>query len=336
MTALAMVDGRIVPIAAAAVPVEDRGLQFGDSIYEVVAVFNACAFDWDKHLWRFRRGAAAIGLEPLPAPAVIEARAARLLRAARVGEGLLYLQATRGAARRDHGFPAGVRPRLLMTARAFDFRLRLRQQAEGVALLSLPDQRWKRCDIKSTNLLPAVLAKEEARRAGAFEALFATAEGTVTEGASTTLWLVEPGGRIRTHPLSAAILPGVVRETLLALARREGLAVEERAFTLEEARQAPELFLTATSGPLLPVTVLDGRPVGSGRPGPVATRLAGLLWAEVRRQTGWTGYAAPEDASGRAGPGEAPRPARTPRGDAAPRRSAAGDAAPAPRAAARA
>jgi D-alanine transaminase len=288
MVALAMVNGRLGPVAAPALPAEDRGLQFGDSIYEVVAFLNGRLFDWDKHLWRLQRGAAAIGMAGLPAPVAIAARGQRLLRASRLRDGLLYMQVTRGSGRRDHLFPAGTAPTFIMTGRRFDFRQRVQQQETGVALLTLPDQRWKRCDIKSTNLLPAVLAKEEARRAGAFEAMFLAEDGTVTEGASTNLWLVEPDGRVRTHPLSAAILPGVSRDTVMDLARADGLDVAERAFTVEEARAAPELFLTSTTGPLLPITRLDGVPVGSGAPGPVTRRLIGLLWAEVHRQTGWS------------------------------------------------
>ncbi|MFN7176843.1 MAG: aminotransferase class IV [Thermaurantiacus sp.] len=287
MTALAMVDGQIGPVAGPAVAVEDRGLQFGDAVYEVVAFLNGRLFDWEKHLWRLQRGAAAIGFTGLPSAAVIAARARRLMRASRVTDGLLYIQATRGSGRRDHVFPIGDAPTLIMTARRFDFRQRVRQQEVGVALLTLPDQRWKRCDIKSTNLLPAVLAKEEARRAGAFEAMFVTEQGVVTEGASTNLWMVEPGGRLRTHPLSAAILPGVSRDTVMALARGDGLEVDERAFPVEEARAAPELFLTSTTGPLLPITTLDGAAVGDGAPGPITRRLVELLWRDVRRQTGW-------------------------------------------------
>ncbi len=287
MSARALVNGHAFPIGKARVAVEDRGLQFGDSLYEVVAFLNGRLFDWDKHLWRLERGAAAIGLAGLPSPAVIAARARRLIRQSRLPDGLLYLQASRGSSRRDHPFPHGVAPTLVMTARRFDFAQRIRQQETGVALLSLPDQRWKRCDIKSTNLLAAVLAKEEVRRAGAFEALFVTEDGVVTEGASTNLWMVGPDGVLRTHPLSAAILPGVSRDTVLELARGAGLPVEERAFTLAEARRAQELFLTSTTGPLLPATRLDGAPVGSGTPGPVARELAARLWGEVSRQTGW-------------------------------------------------
>jgi len=287
MSARAQVNGRSLALNRAQVGIEDRGLQFGDSIYEVVAFLNARPFDWDKHLLRLQRGAAAIGLAGLPATPVIAARAARLMRESRLADGLLYLQATRGSSRRDHPFPQGLKPTLIMTARRFDFAQRLHQQQTGVALVSLPDQRWKRCDIKSTNLLAAVLAKEEARRAGAFEAMFVSEDGTVTEGASTNLWMVEEHGVLRTHPLSAAILPGIARDTVLGLARGAGLAVEERGFTLQEARSAPELFLTSTTGPLLPVTQLDGMPVGDGAPGAVTRRLIALLWEEVERQTGW-------------------------------------------------
>jgi D-alanine transaminase len=287
MPAVAYTNGHYGPVAEAAVSIEDRGFQFADSIYEVVAFLNGRFLDWDKHLWRLRRSLAALQIEGVMADAPLAAIARRLVVQSRAADGLLYLQVSRGAARRDHPFPADIPPTLVMTARRFDFRQRLGQQQTGVALLSLPDQRWARCDIKTTGLLPAVLAKQEAKKAGAFEAMFHREDGEVTEGGSTNLYIVDSAGTIVTHPLSARILPGIARDTLLALARDAQIRVEERPFTLAEARAAPELFLSSTTAPILPVTRLDGAAVGAGTPGPVAGRLASLVWAEVERQTGW-------------------------------------------------
>lgn len=293
MPAVAYVNGRYGPVSTAGVSVEDRGFQFADSLYEVVAFLNGRFLDWDKHLWRLRRGLAALFIEGVPGDAALLQIARRLMAMSRCADGLLYLQVSRGAAKRDHGFPAGIAPTLVMTARRFDFAQRIPQLATGVSAISLPDQRWGRCDLKTTGLLPAVLAKQEARAAGAFEALFVKdgpdGREEVTEGGSTNMYMVDGDGRIITHPVSARILPGVARDTLLDLARAAQMEVVERPFTLAEARAAAELFLTSTTAPILPIVVLDGAAVGSGAPGPVSRRLGDMLWDEVRRQTGWRG-----------------------------------------------
>jgi D-alanine transaminase len=288
MPAVAYVNGRYGPIAEAGVSVEDRGFQFADSLYEVVAFLNGRFLDWDKHIWRLRRGLAALFIEGVPGDAALDQIARRLVTLSRFPDGLLYIQVSRGAAKRDHPFPAGIAPTLVLTVRRFDFAQRIPQLDTGVSAISLPDQRWARCDLKTTGLLPAVLAKQEAKAAGAFEALFVK-DGEVTEGGSTNMYMVDAGGRIVTHPISARILPGIARDSLLALARAAQMEVVERPFTLEEARAAPELFLTSTTAPILPIVSLDGAPVGSGKPGPVSRRLGSILWDEVRRQTGWKG-----------------------------------------------
>lgn len=287
MSAQAYVNGDYLPLHLAEVSVEDRGLQFGDSIYEVIALLNRKPLDWERHIWRLTRNLAALQIVGAPGPATLQLIARTLVRRARLADGLLYIQVTRGAARRDHPFPAAGRPTLVMTARVFDFRKRLVQQEKGVAVISIPDPRWKRCDIKTTNLLGAVLAKEDARRAGAFEAMFVSEDGTVTEGGSTNMWMVDEAGRLITHPLSSAILGGIARETLIRLAGDAGIATIERPFLLDEALAAPELFLTSTTAPLLPIVRVDGKIIGEGRPGPVVGKLCGLMWAEVERQTGW-------------------------------------------------
>jgi D-alanine transaminase len=287
MPRLSYVNGRIVSVAEARVSVEDRGYQFADSVYEVCAVLNGRLLDWDAHVERLHASLAALSIRSPMTAAALRLQAERLILASQLRQATLYLQVTRGVARRDHPFPRDTRPSLVMTVRPFDFRQRLRQQADGVAVLTLPDERWARCDIKSTSLLPNVLAKQAARSAGAFEAWLVGRDRRITEGASTNAWIVGGEGKLITHPLSSAVLPGVMRATLIRLAAAAGLAVEERMFTLDEARTAPEAFLTSTTAPCLPVVSIDGSPVGDGRPGPATRRAIGFLREEVARQTGW-------------------------------------------------
>lgn len=287
MPAVAYVDGRYGLVEEAVVSVEDRGFQFADGIYEVVSFLNGRMVDFDRHLWRLRRGLAALLIEGVPDDRVLAMIATRLIGLSRYHDGLLYVQISRGAARRNHAFPKHVRPTLVMTVRSFDFRQRLAQLQQGVAAITLPDQRWQRSDLKTTGLLPAVLAKQEAVRAGAFEAMLVGEDGGVTEGASSNLYMVDGAGRLVTHPLSAQILAGVAREAFLRLAQKAGIEMQERVFSVGEARAASELLLTSTSAPILPIVSLDGAPVGEGQPGPIARRLGQLAWQEVRRQTGW-------------------------------------------------
>ena len=288
MPQLAYVDGRVVPLAAARVHVEDRGFQFADGVYEVCAVLGGRLLDWPLHVDRLRRNLAALFIAAPMAEPALGLVARRLIAANRVSEALLYIQVTRGPARRDHGFPALPQPTLVLTVRRFDFAQRRAQQAKGVGVVTVNDQRWGRCDIKTTGLLANVLAKQDARAAGAFEAWLLAEDGTVREGGSTNAWMVKDGVLV-THPLSAHILPGVARATLIRLARAAQIRIEERAFTIAEALAADEALITSTTVPVLPVVTIDGQAVGDGAPGPVAARLAGLMWDEIARQTGWRG-----------------------------------------------
>jgi D-alanine transaminase len=287
MSRIAYINGRYRPAAEPGIAIEDRGFQFADAIYEVCAVFNGRLLDWGKHLWRLRRGLAALFIDGVPGDAALGQITARVLAANRIADGLVYIQISRGVARRDHAFPAATRPTVVISARPFDFAVRVAQQASGVALISLPDQRWARCDLKTTGLLANVLARQTARQAGAFEALLTDEAGIVTEGASSNAWIVDAAGTLITRDPGTAILPDVMRDTVLALAAQTQIAVSERAFTLADARCAREMFITSTTAPVLPVVRLDGAAVGDGRPGPIAARLAGVVWAEVQRQTGW-------------------------------------------------
>ncbi|MEY2883156.1 MAG: hypothetical protein RL490_880 [Pseudomonadota bacterium] len=286
MPQLAYVDGRITRLADAHVHVEDRGLQFADSLYEVAAILNGRLLDWPGHLARLRRGLAALFIDFTMSDAALTLQALRLVAANGQQDGLLYIQLSRGSARRDHPFPRDARPTLIMTVRRFDFAQRVGQQRTGVAVITVNDMRWGRVDLKTTGLLPNVLAKQDARAAGAFEAWLVSPDAIVREGGSTNAWIVKDG-RIITHPLSANILPGIARDTLIRLARAAQIPVDERPFTLAEALAADEALLTSTTAPLLPVVRIDGQPVGSGAPGPIAARLAALVWDEIEHQTGW-------------------------------------------------
>ena len=289
MPQLAYVHGRILPLADASLHIEDRGTQFGDAVYEVCAVMNGHILDWQPHLVRLRRNLAELGivLDIADGPLTLQAR--RLIAANGHAECIIYMQVSRGTAKRDHAFPGAAPANLVMTVRRFDFAQRLRQLETGIAIITQPDNRWGRVDIKTTGLLPNVLAKQAAKQAGAFEAWLVSGD-TVREGSSTSAWIVKDG-RIITHPTGTAILPGIARDSLIRLAREAQLVVEQRPFTLAEAMAADEAFLTSTTAPILPVVRIDGQAVGNsttgGKTGPIVRRLAELTWNEVARQTGW-------------------------------------------------
>lgn len=286
MPRLAYVDGRMLALAEASVSIEDRGFQFADGVYEVAAVMNGTLLDWPLHTARLAYSLGELSIAAPVSDTLLTMIAGRVLRANRIRDGLLYIQVTRGAARRDHPFPRGVRPTLVMTARPFDFRQRFQQQETGIAVVTQADIRWARRDIKSVSLLPNVLAKQVAKSAGVFEAWLVDDAGRVTEGSSTNAWIVKDGVVV-TRDLSHDILAGVMRDTMIRLARAHQIRVEERAFTRAEALAADEAFLTSTTAPCLPIVRIDGDVVGGGKPGPVTARLARLLWIEIERQTGW-------------------------------------------------
>lgn len=270
-TRTAWIDGNFMPLAEAKVSVLDRGFLFADSVYEVTAVLDGRLVDSAAHLARLARSAAELGI-PLP-PIDIEGVERALIARDHIVEGVVYLQLTRGAEDRDFLPSPALAPTLVLFAQAKAIRDSAAART-GIAVVTLADQRWARRDIKSTGLLAQSLAKQAARAAGAQEA-WLIEDGLVTEGASSTAFIVT-GGTIVTRPNSTAILPGVTRAAIEALAAETGLAVAHRAFTVAEALAADEAFVTSASTFVLPVVRIDGRPVGSGRPGPVATRLRAL------------------------------------------------------------
>jgi len=271
---IAYVNGRYLPGDRAMVHIEDRGYQFSDGIYEVCEVREGRIIDEARHLARLQRSLDELRIAvPMPASALgVVMR--ECLRRNRVRGGILYLQITRGVARRDHSFPPpGTRPSIVVTARSLDGAANERVAAEGVAVITLPDNRWERVDIKSISLLPNILAKQLAREHGAREAWFVDRDGHVTEGSSSNAWIVSKEGRVVTRRAERGILRGITRAVLIEAIKAEGFELEERPFTPEEAYGAREAFLTSASQVVLPVVRIDGRPIGNGVPGSVATAL---------------------------------------------------------------
>ncbi len=280
---IAYVNGRYLPHTQAAVHIEDRGLQFADAVYEVWGVADGLLFDEDEHFDRLERSLREIGIAmPMPRPP-FRLVLREILRRNRVRDGLVYLQITRGSARRDHPAPnPQPRPTMILTARNIDTDALAKRRQQGVAVVTMTDERWARCDIKSTALLPNILAKTKARAAGAYEAWLLDREGFVTEGSSTTAWIVDAKGRLVTRDLSNAILPGVTRRVILQAAAEAQIPVEERRFTPDEAASAREAFLSAATAAVIPVTSIDGKPVGGGGPGKLTRRIQELYAAAAR------------------------------------------------------
>lgn len=278
---IAYVDGRYLVHGDACVHVEDRGLQLGDSIYEVCRITSGRFLDEPEHLDRLERSLSEIEMAMPVGRAALMHIGREVARRNAVSEGLLYIQVTRGAHHRDHPIPSPAgKPTLIVTAHRLDTAAIARRRRDGIAILTQPDLRWGRCDIKTTQLLANLLAKTAARRAGAFEVWFTDANGFVTEGASTTAWIVDRDGTLVTRNLSHAVLPGVTRRVLLQAATEAGIAIVERAFTPAEAIRAREAFLTAASAAAIPIVKVDGQPVGEGRPGPLTRRLGELYAAK--------------------------------------------------------
>jgi D-alanine transaminase len=274
MSRIAYVNGRYVPQGAALVHVEDRGFQFADAVYEVIAIKDGAFVDEGLHLARLHRSLGALKMAAPMSDRALGLVLREVVRRNGVEEGIVYLQISRGAAPRDFAFPKDARPSLVVTARRralADPRL----FEAGVAVITLPDIRWQRPDIKSVSLLPNVLGKEAAKERGAFEAWQVDRDGQITEGTSSNAWIVTADGAVVTRKADHAILSGVTRQRLLRLIAEAGLRFEERPFAVAEAKAAAEAFLTSASSFVVPVVRIDGAAIGTGKPGPVTRRLAG-------------------------------------------------------------
>ena len=282
MSRIAYVNGRYLPQREARVNVEDRGYQFADGIYEVVHVYDGRFIDEDRHLDRFERSLKEIRLTPPMGRAALRHVLREVAARNRVREGIVYIQVTRGVSRRDHPFPAKpVPPAIVVTARHAKPYPR---DVEGwaAAAITHPDLRWARCDIKSVGLLPNILAKQAAREQGAVEAILVNDRGEVTEGASTSVWIVAADGMLRTRHLDDRILPGCTRGVLLALLTEAGVEAREGPFTRDDLAHAREAFITSATSFVRPIVSIDGAPVGDGHVGPVVRRLFDLFAHHVK------------------------------------------------------
>lgn len=282
MTRTAYLNGQFLPLDEARVPVTDRGFLFADGIYEVAAVLHGRLVDNAAHLARLDRSLSEIGIRNPHSAEAWEQLETELVERNGVREGLVYIQVTRGVAERDFSYPKGdVAPTVVMFTQ--EKSIVNNPMAEtGAKAITVPDLRWKRRDIKSVALLAQVLAKQQAAEAGVAEA-FMVEDGVVTEGSSSTVFIVTGGGALVTRPLSHAVLPGITRRAVLALAEETGLAFEERLINARELSEAAEAFYTSASAFVMPVVEIDGKALGDGRPGPVARRLRELYFAFAER-----------------------------------------------------
>lgn len=282
MSRIAYVNGQYLPQSEAVVNIEDRGYQLADGVYEVVHLYQGRFIDEDRHLDRLDRSLAALRLPAPMSRGALRVVLQEVARRNRLRDGLLYMQVTRGVAPRDHAFPRQAPPpSVVVTIR------RIPPYPTDVTkwtatAITHPDERWARCDIKSTGLLPNVLARQAAREQGAQEAILVDAEGMVTEGAATSFWIVGKDGVLRTRPLDHAILPGCTRAALAAELNAEGIAFAESRFSLQDLREAQEAFITSATSFVKPIVRIDGAPVGDGTVGPVTRRLFALFARHVQ------------------------------------------------------
>ncbi|MGB0631722.1 MAG: D-amino-acid transaminase [Alphaproteobacteria bacterium] len=282
MPRISYVNGRYIRHNQAGVHIEDRGYQFADGVYEVVVVVDGRMVDEDLHFARLERSLREIRMEMPFGVNVFRLKVSELLRLNRLRNASLYVQVSRGVAPRNHPIPEEIHPAVVMTVRPLVIP-RQEWVEQGVSVISVPDIRWKRPDIKSVSLLPNILAKDVAVRKGAYEAWQVDDDGIVTEGSSTNAWIIK-GRKVITYPPENAILNGVTRLALLKIAADRQIDVEERPFSLEEAKAADEAFLTSSTAFLIPIVEIDGARIGSGGPGPVSRQLldgySNHVWSE--------------------------------------------------------
>ena len=272
MSRVSYVNGRFFPHKQVNVHVEDRGYQFADGVYEVILVKNRLLVDEIPHLDRLERS-----LEALEIPSPMKRQALKMVIKEVVAknkfkDGIVYIQITRGVARRDHGFPKFSKPTLVITARPLKMPGKT-AESKGAKVITLPDLRWKRCDIKSVSLLPNVLGKQAARTAGAQEAWQYDENGFITEGTSTNAWILDNNDNLITRYLDEAILSGVTRLTVINLAKSEGIKIVEHPFSIDDVKNCKEAFFTSSTSFLTPVTQIDDTVIGDGSPGEFTKKL---------------------------------------------------------------
>ena len=273
MPRIAYVNGRYLPHADAAVHIEDRGYQFADGVYEVCEVARGYVVDMKRHLDRLSRSLDELRIDWPMSRKALEVVLREVVGRNRVVNGLVYVQVTRGVAGRDFLFPADTKPSLVITAKKVNPALADKRAENGIKVITVPENRWDRVDIKSVGLLPNVLAKQKAKEAGAQEAWFVDTDGNVKEGGSSNAWIVTADGVMVTRPADHGILRGITRTTLFDVAKTLGLTIEERGFSVAEAKAAREAFISSATTIAMPVVAIDGQPVANGHPGSVVAAL---------------------------------------------------------------
>jgi D-alanine transaminase len=274
MSRVAYVNGRYLPFRDAKVHIEDRGYQFADAVYEVCEVRNGRLVDQRRHFERLKRSLGELRMTMPMSEAALGIVLRELVARNRIGYGLVYLQISRGVARRDLAFPQpAVAPAVVATARPLNLARNEAQAKTGIAVFSAPDNRWGRVDIKTVGLLPNALARQSAIDKGGREAWLVDADGMVTEAASANAWIVTRDGKLVTRHADHSILRGISRTVTMDALKGQGLSLEERGFSLDEAYAAREAFVTSATQTVMPVVRIDGRPVGDGKPGPIASAL---------------------------------------------------------------
>lgn len=277
MSRIAYVNGQYIPHNHATVHIEDRGYQFADGVYEVIPIIHGKMIDEKGHLDRLWRSMDELRIEEPMKRRPLQLVMQEVLRQNGVDTGLIYIQVTRGVSRRDHPFPSDTVSSLVMTAKKTSLEKSEKKAEEGVAVITVPDIRWKRRDIKSVSLLPNVLAKQEAVEKGAYEAFQVDEEGMVTEGSSTNAWIVNKEGVLITRETDHNILAGITRAALLELLKKKGIKFELRAFSEEELLDAREVFLTSSSSYVQPVIKINEKMIGNGKPGSISVELRGVF-----------------------------------------------------------
>lgn len=284
MSRVAYVNGSYQPHGQAVIHVEDRGFQFADGVYEVWSVFDGRLADFDGHMTRLHRSLNELRIDIPMSVGSLTQVLKETVRRNRVRNGIVYLQVTRGTARRDHPFPSpDTPPSVIVTSRSISAAKAEALAAKGVAVVTQPDIRWGRCDIKTVGLLANVLAKQAARERGAYEAWMVDEMGLVTEGSSTNAWIVDKHGKLRTRDTQANILKGITRTAIMDLVASEGLDLDERPFSVDEAKEAKEAFFTAAGAFVMPAVSIDGVKIGDGKPGPITTKLRTLYLDRAKR-----------------------------------------------------
>ena len=273
MPRIAYVNGRYVAHADAAVHIEDRGYQFADGVYEVCEVARGFIVDMPRHLARLNRSLTELSIDWPVTQGVLPLLLREVVRRNHVANGLVYVQVTRGVASRDFVFPADTPSSLVITARKADPAAASKRAETGIKVITVPENRWDRVDIKSVGLLPNVLAKQKAKEAGAQEAWFVDSDGNVKEGGSSNAWIVTRDGILVTRPAEHGILRGITRTTMFEVAANLGLKIEERGFSVAEAKAAREAFISSATTIAMPIVAIDGVPVANGHPGSITLSL---------------------------------------------------------------